>query len=156
MRYFLDTEFWERGPAHPIQLISIGLVAEDGRELYLENSQVDLEALSPWLKANVVPHLNGQTAAPAAIRAAVVEFIGNDPKPEFWADYAAYDWVVFAQLFGAMIDLPEHFPMFCRDFQQLLDGRLPPRDDRLPGEDIHNALADAQFLKRQFEALTSP
>ena len=35
MSYFLDTEFIERPST--IELISIGLAAEDGRELYLEN-----------------------------------------------------------------------------------------------------------------------
>jgi 3' exoribonuclease, RNase T-like len=39
MKYWLDTEFIE----HPfkIDLISIGLVAEDGREFYAESSEVD-------------------------------------------------------------------------------------------------------------------
>ena len=34
MRYFLDTEFIENGPKKPVQLISIGIVAEDLRQLY--------------------------------------------------------------------------------------------------------------------------
>ena len=37
MKYFIDTEFIESGPLNPIQLISIGVVAEDGREFYWHN-----------------------------------------------------------------------------------------------------------------------
>jgi hypothetical protein len=40
MKYFLDTEFIEDGKT--IDLISIALVAEDGREIYLCNSDCDL------------------------------------------------------------------------------------------------------------------
>ena len=41
MKYFLDTEFSERGPMWPIQLISIGIVAEDGREFYAHSEDYD-------------------------------------------------------------------------------------------------------------------
>ena len=42
MRYFLDTEFIEDGKT--IDLLSIGIVAEDGRELYLQNVECNLES----------------------------------------------------------------------------------------------------------------
>jgi hypothetical protein len=56
MRYWLDTEFIEDG--HTIDLISIGIVAEDGRELYAENMECDLrmcrnEAMIHELRAEV-------------------------------------------------------------------------------------------------------
>lgn len=59
MKIFYDLEFHERGPRYPIELISIGMVREDGAELYLINDEVDLTALRhhPWLCKNVVPHL---------------------------------------------------------------------------------------------------
>ena len=41
-----------------------------------------------------------------------------DKDPEFWADYAAYDWVALCQTFGTMMDLPKGFPMYCNDTQQ--------------------------------------
>lgn len=37
MRYFIDTEFIEK--PNTIDLISIAIIAEDGRELYLISSQ---------------------------------------------------------------------------------------------------------------------
>ena len=42
-------------------------------------------------------------------------------RPEFYAYYADYDWVVFCQLFGTMMDLPTGFPMYCNDLKQTLD-----------------------------------
>ena len=39
MKYWMDTEFIER--PYTIDLISIGIVAEDGREFYAESNEVD-------------------------------------------------------------------------------------------------------------------
>ncbi len=51
MKYWIDTEFI----AHPftIDLISIGLVDENGREFYAESSEVDWSKANPWTLANV-------------------------------------------------------------------------------------------------------
>ena len=42
-------------------------------------------------------------------------------EPEFYAYYADYDWVAFCWLFGKMMDLPDSFPMYCKDLKQTLD-----------------------------------
>ena len=42
MKYWIDTEFIER--PYAIDLISVGLGAEDGRELYAESSEVGPDA----------------------------------------------------------------------------------------------------------------
>ena len=57
MRYFYDTEFLEDG--HTIDLISIGIVAEDGREYYAVAADAPWKrvAAHPWLMDNVVPSL---------------------------------------------------------------------------------------------------
>ncbi len=44
--------------------------------------------------------------------------------PQFYAYYADYDWVVFCWIFGRMMDLPEGFPMYCRDLQQIKDDKI--------------------------------
>ena len=46
MRYYLDTEFIEDGKT--IDLISIGLVSEDGREYYAINYNCDFSKASEW------------------------------------------------------------------------------------------------------------
>jgi hypothetical protein len=142
-KIWFDTEFLEDGET--IRLISIGLVREDGAELYLETPEADaLASDGDWLEANVKPHLRGGAcvADREAMRSAIVEFAGE--KPEFWAYYADYDWVVLCRLFGRMIDLPKGWPMFCLDIKQsaYLAGvqKIPKQ---VGGE--HDALADARW-----------
>lgn len=55
MRYWLDEEFID--DASIIDLISIGIVAEDGRELYLQSSEFKAKKASPWVWENVLSHL---------------------------------------------------------------------------------------------------
>lgn len=55
MRYFFDTEFIENGTT--IDLISIGILAEDGRTLYKQNSECVFSKASDWVWRNVFPHL---------------------------------------------------------------------------------------------------
>lgn len=152
MKYFLDTEFIESGPAKPIQLISIGLVREDGQTLYCVSAEFRDEDASDWVKANVLPHIVGVPRySLKSIADELIAFIRDD-KPEFWGYYADYDWVVFCQIFGAMIDLPKGWPMYCRDIKQLCDDLGNPK---LPtqGKGEHNALADAQWNKVAYEFL---
>lgn len=56
MRYYLDTEFIDNGST--IDLISIGIVCEDGREYYAQASEFSNEDVSNWVKENVFPHLS--------------------------------------------------------------------------------------------------
>jgi hypothetical protein len=57
MKYFYDCEFIEDGKT--IDLISIGVVREDGAELYLESNEFDPDKASDWVRQNVFPHLKG-------------------------------------------------------------------------------------------------
>lgn len=143
MRYYIDTEFAE-SPGQ-LDLISIGIVAEDGREFYAVASDGwSEERCNTWVRANVLPNLgDGRRVSRAEIRRGVLNFVGDD-KPEFWGYYADYDWVAFCWLFGAMVDLPKGWPMYCRDLKQDAD-RLALR---LPcSNDLHHALRDAQDIR---------
>jgi 3' exoribonuclease, RNase T-like len=152
VRYFLDTEFMESGPDRPIVLLSIALVAEDGRELYFVNGNADYSQASEWVRANVFPHLfvradrtfdwNTCLTSFKNMRGHIEEFCGE--WPEFWGFYADYDWVVLCQIFGAMGDLPQNWPMYCRDLKQWCDDLhnyvLPPMVAAK-----HNALFNARW-----------
>lgn len=157
MRWFLDTEFNEDG--HTIELISIALVAEDGREYYAVSSEFDAERCNDWVKANVLPKLppfdmlgnaRGESVwkPRAEIATEIREFVLADGKPEFWGYFCDYDWVVVAQLYGRMVDLPDGFPFFCLDLKQRMHERglkkeqLPPQPN-----DAHSALADARWIR---------
>ncbi len=152
MRIFLDTEFSERGSTYPIQLISIGMVAEDGREFYAENYECDWGACNEWVKANVLPHLNGPRLTLPTLAESIKAFVGAD-KPEFWGYYADYDWVVFCQIFGDMVDLPKGWPMYCRDIKQRCDELGNPQ---LPKQESaeHNALNDARWNRQAYGFLS--
>jgi hypothetical protein len=159
MRYFFDTEFDEDGKT--IELISIGIVAEDGREFYAVSTDFDPKHCNEWVQANVLPLLpareddSDRTWMPKdVIAGGVLDFVFGDPKPEFWAYYAAYDWVVMCQLFGRMIDLPPRWPMFCLDLKQLQHSLGNPN---LPAQQSaeHHALADARWNQQVYDYLVS-
>jgi hypothetical protein len=140
MRIYFDTEFIEDG--RTIELLSIGLVREDGGTYYAEPAETDRSRASEWVLENVLPHLTGPVKPRATIAREIVSFVGD--APEFWAWYADYDWVALCQLFGTMMDLPDGWPMYCRDFKQSVDffGHHVPKQEGVE----HNALADALWL----------
>lgn len=182
-KYFLDTEFIENGKT--IDLISIGLVCEDGREFYRQSMECDFTKASDWVWRNVFPHLRdfdmrgirscsqrklGTTDSLTGrclkddcvwayrweIRDAVKAFCDPEKfgKPEFWGYYADYDWVVFCQLFGTMIELPKGFPMYCNDIKQLCNSVGDPQLPKL-GTNEHSALLDAHWNKQVFLMLSN-
>ncbi len=155
MRYFLDTEFFEDGYKR-IDLISIGLVCEDGREFYaVATDGWEPVLCSEWLHENVLPHLGGPWMSREQIKQKVTDFVGHygqTDKIEFWGYYSDYDWVLFCQLFGRMIDLPKFFPMFCRDIKQTAVELGNPQLPKQEGKE-HNALDDARHIKQMHEFL---
>lgn len=167
MKYFFDTEFIEDGKT--IDLISIGIVAEDGREFYVLNRDCEWSKASDWVKENVLAHLpefpdnsiptyavDGPWLPYSQISEAILYFVNRDSsnsKPEFWAYYADYDWVVFCQLFGTMMDLPDGFPMYCRDLKQDADRLGIDLSAKVPQENEHHALADARWNAKAYNFL---
>ncbi len=114
------------------------------------------------MQVNVLPQLPpyGDAAwmTRKQIRDALLAFVragaGRDLKRELWAYYADYDWVVLCQLYGTMMQLPEGFPKFAMDLQQLSMHRgSPPHPVQTAG--VHNALADARWNRELFRALTT-
>lgn len=147
-RYFYDCEFHEDGTI--IDLISIGIVADDGREYQAVNRDADWGRIKrhPWLMANVVPYLppvaqgyafdgrvTGRTPtdfyghslvkSASEIAEGVEAFIGatgaDRADHELWGYYPAYDHVVLCQLWGTMMALPGCVPMRTRDIMDLAD-----------------------------------
>ena len=171
MKIFYDCEFLEDGRS--IDLISIGMVTEDGREYYAVNRDMPVRRIRKhdWLMANVVPGLpkaagdwnnhmpkrwlfdyrNPAVKSRARIAAEVAEFIQpHGPDVELWAWYGAYDHVALAQLWGPMVNLPEGVPMYTHDLKQECDRLCNPQ---LPNQEggQHNALADARQVRAWWE-----
>lgn len=150
MRYFLDTEFIEDG--RTIELLSLALVAEDGREYYAEDADADLTRANAWVHANVVPQLGEDPAARRpreCIRTDVHRFI-VEPDPEIWGYYAAYDWVAFTQLFGDFdaynTQVPPTWPRFCLDIEQWRRQLGRPDFPKMTAT-AHHALHDARWVR---------
>lgn len=154
MKVFYDTEFHEDGTT--IDLISIGMVDQVGREYYAINQDADWDRIekNPWLMKNVVAKLGYDEPKPKTqIRDEVQFFLGRYvPDLELWAWYGAYDHVCYAQLFGKMIDLPDGFPMFTKDLKQV-DDDLGGLSYPYQAEGLHNALDDARHLKVKYDSL---
>ena len=161
MRYFYDTEFIEDG--RTIELISIGVAAEDGREYYAVSTEFDPERAGSWVRANVLPKLPPPASqlwrSRRQIRADLEEFFGvsnadrTDPV-ELWAWVGAYDHVALCQLWGAMPGLPPAIPRFTRELRQLWEDRGSPRMPPRP-RDVHDALVDARDQLRRFRIIAS-
>lgn len=175
MKYFLDTEFIEKPGS--IQLISLGLICEDGREYKAISNQYHYSDASVWVKKNVILPLYLSTVhgdqrnhneagyfhrvygkPPHQIRTELIEFC-QGPDIQFYGYYADYDWVVFCWCFGTMMDLPKGFPMYCRDLKQMMDENNLGKEwkDRYcpEPENAHDALADAIWNRKLYFLLES-
>ncbi len=162
-RYFYDCEFIEDG--RTIDLVSIGVVDEQGREFYAISTEFDASAAVPWVRRNVLDRLpspgNPAWRSRARIREDLYEFLTEPLRAEdrrgeeleLWAWYAAYDHVVLAQLWGRMPDLPREIPRFTKDLRQLWDekGRPPlPQAE----QQRHDALVDARHNLARWRVLS--
>jgi hypothetical protein len=143
MRIWFDTEFEENGTT--IELISLGAVAENGNEWYAESSEFDWKIADPWLHSNVLPYLTGPAMSKQRLAEQFLNWVrAQTDRPEFWAYYGDYDWVVLCQLYGRMIDLPDTFPMLSLDLKQEMI-RLKVTESAIMNEQEHNSLSDARW-----------
>ncbi len=158
-RYFYDCEFIEDGTR--IDLVSIGVVDEHGREFYAVSTEFDDSRAIPWVRRNVLDKLPSPAdkawRARTQIRDDLLAFLTAPLAPgegiELWAWFAAYDHVALAQLWGAMSALPRVVPRFTKELRQRWDdlGR-PPLPQ--PPADQHDALADARHNLARWRAMT--
>lgn len=153
MKYFIDFEFiegfhkpWFGKRRHFIDLISVGIVCEDGRSYYAISTEFNPKKADKWVKENVIaklpyrypdfydsPRMRQEALLwkpNKCIVADILSFFGCQREDGNWyapegievyGYYADYDWVLLCSLFGRMIDLPKGFPMYCRDLKQYLD-----------------------------------
>lgn len=154
MRYFYDTEFIEDGST--IELISIGIVAEDGREYYAVSTDFDASRANPWVREHVLeklPNPQREVWKPLRrIREEVYAFLlAGGSRPELWAWVGAYDHVVFAQMWGDMTKLPKELPRYTRELKQYWDMAGRPAIPPAP-KDAHDALVDARHNLIKFRA----
>jgi hypothetical protein len=169
---YYDTEFIDNGKT--VQFISIGMIREDGKELYRITDDMGViiaAARVPWLKENVLSALPlAQPIDPAYpfwdeshedyqyvtnnTRTAidVANFILGVPDPSLWAWFSAYDHVVLSQFYGRMLDMPRGVPMRTNDVAQEAE-RLKSGVPVMEGNTRHNSMHDAREVKMRREHL---
>jgi DNA polymerase III epsilon subunit-like protein len=154
---FFDTEFSDLDP-YTGELLSVGMVTLDGRELYIE-----LEHSGPtsdWVKKHIIPQLNDEKLTKEQARDVIEQFLeGKEPFAVAFVDN--YDVIYLTKLFGAG-KLP--FKWMTIDFASILfaSGINPVKFQRdvsgakdfykQLGIDIskyknHHALDDARLLR---------
>jgi len=135
MRLFLDCEFNEfKG-----QLISMALVAENGKEFY---EVLHCDNPGPWVKANVIPTLNRPPVPFDVFQMKLQSFLFQFSTVEIIADW------------------PEDISHFCDSLITGPGSRIntPPLKMEIHRVDTesslpHNALADARGIASYFKGL---
>src|SRR4051812_22336928 len=121
MKIFFDTEFLDDGKNN-VYLLSIGLVREDGETYYAEIEEAPWEeaAQDSWLLEHVISNLTGPKKPREQVAREIIQFVGT--YPQFWAYYAAWDWISLIRLCsstGKLLDLPDSWPHYVMDLKQL-------------------------------------
>ncbi|MGX1739728.1 MULTISPECIES: polyadenylate-specific 3'-exoribonuclease AS [Corynebacterium] len=153
MRYFYDTEFIEDGET--IELVSIGIVGEDGSEYYAVSTEFHPERANAWVRENVLQQLPSPSdsvwKSRRTIREDVYAFLNKHSTPvELWAWVGAYDHVVIAQLWGDMKSLPKRLPRYTRELKQYWEFAGRPALPEVPRGN-HDALVDARHNLAKFK-----
>lgn len=139
MKYFLDCEFnGYRG-----ELISLALVREDGKELYLAKPR--LRKMDPWVEKNVEPIVTLNDACPAVAEvfsSRIQDFLAGDPLPTIIADWPD-DIRYFCEcLITGPGEMVKSSPVLQFEVQ-----RVDAYPTDLTGAVQHNALWDARALR---------
>lgn len=144
MKYFLDTEFIEGfhkpffgKKRHFIDLISIGIVAEDGRTYYAISTEFSPKDADAWVRENVLTHLPDRWPRPVfdggspsawsrrllwksnqEIVADIRAFFGYKPV---WADYGSDEFSTDTdiQIYAYYADYD--WVLFCSLFGRMID-----------------------------------
>ena len=175
MRIFFDTEF--TGLHQNTTLISIGLIAENGREFYGELTDYDEKQVDGWLQKNVISNLylpydltdmitEGAHVSVRGDMALVAKRLDEwfmsfeTGRIEMWSDCLAWDWILFCQLWGHAFNIPGPIYYIPFDIATLMKMRdIDPDVKREEFADLvedgpkHNALWDAKVIKACYEKL---
>lgn len=171
---FFDTEF--TGLHQKTTLISIGIVADNGKTFYAELTDYDQSQLDDWLRKNVIANLYLEDDTYCNLtdmnvvfkgnssdlrRNLLKWFSGNFDSVQMWSDCLAYDWVLFCQIFTHAFNIPNQIYYIPFDICPLLLEKTGNANiNREEYSEFkgnvkkHNALYDAEIIKACFLKLT--
>lgn len=140
MNIYFDTEF--TGLHRGTSLISIGLVADDGKTFYAECNDYSREQVNLWIKKNVINRLyfKDQLSLPGGkyrqmieadtianevylcsmeqLKGHLTQYFGNWENVQLVSDVCHYDMTLLIDIFGSAFDLPKHVNPACHDINQ--------------------------------------
>ena len=138
MNIYFDTEF--TGLHKNTTLISLGMVADNGKSFYAEFTDYDESQCDDWIKENVIanlkfkggqftrlsrhddgrPNINAiEMRAPKEIvREQLRTWLKQFDSVQFVSDVCHYDFVLLIDLFGTAFDLPSNVNASCHDINQ--------------------------------------
>lgn len=132
MRVFLDCEYLWRG-----DLLSMGLIAEDGREWYEALEPPDDINDFPWVVMNVMNVMDREPVHPTVFRHSLHAFVLSIPEPEVIADWP----LDLMHFFSMMAGEDQGSALIFHIRAQLV------RKGKIVPETPHNALSDARALR---------
>lgn len=150
MRLFLDTEFTD---FIDCELISIGIVSEDGREFYAERTDYDRSKCNDFVKEAVLPLLGKEPAIVGTeeeIGFQLRLWLGQFELVEVCVDYSM-DY----ELFGYLVRDPDSLKIpaayRCRNIWNDIAAVDVEQYWKINGRHAHHALHDARANKYAFE-----
>lgn len=181
MNIYFDTEF--TGLHKGTDLISIGLIDENGRTFYAEFNDYDKNQVNGWIEENVIKKLlfndevkfvkksdNKNTTECKGnkkyIQKLLLEWLDDYQDVQFVSDVCHYDFVLLIDLLSfSALDLPKFICPVCIDINQFIarDYKITNQAafylsrEQLAGvdhaEEKHNSLFDAKIIKAISEVL---
>lgn len=161
MKIFFDTEF--TGLHKNTTLISIGMIDEEGRELYCELNDYDKSQCDEWIHHNVIANLhNTNPINTVQLKKAIEGFLEPYSYVEMWSDCLSYDWVLFCDIWGHAFNIPKNIYYIPFDICTVFKMKgIDPDINRenfaglnLDHPQKHNALWDAKAIKTCYDKLT--
>jgi len=153
MRLFVDTEFTD---LLDCELVSIGIVSEDGREFYAERNDVDLARCGDFCRVAVLPQLGRDadligTEAEVSARLKVWLAQFETVAPVLVSVDHPTDW----ELFGYLVRDEDTLQVPAWIKGQSIRAAIDPRDVeaywQANGRNAHHALHDARANRYAYE-----
>ena len=117
MLVFIDTEFSDLQEPY---LISVGLVAADGRELYFEMEGVSPAICCPFVQETVIPLLEGPALTPIQAAERLSSFLTQCGGPViFFTDAPRYDVELLTQFLPGNLVWTVAVPSFDTDADEI-------------------------------------
>lgn len=179
MNVYFDTEF--TGLHKGTTLISIGLIASNGKKFYAEIVDYDRSQVNDWIKENVINnlwavsktidecskfeyyHLGTKEQIAQKLKEWFLEF----DSVQLISDVAHFDMVLLIDLFGGAFDLPKNVNPSCHDINQDIAKFLGVTEREAfdvsrecflgicLSSEKHNALYDAEIIKEIYEFINN-